>query len=202
MGHVGANRLRSGIKLLKRYLPGRRRSIDTAEQYPAGQRHRERGFRARIGAFAGKRERIAGGEARQIVPRRLDRRSAPGDADPLRADSRREIVDKIRQCPDTFGEGRARLRRQAARYPVGFSAGIMIYFSVVEELELRRGPRAEVSQAVAAVGNHRTAPIERRGGLPRQVAQRQMKRALDMDGVVLERRKRFDYLGATASQAQ
>jgi hypothetical protein len=78
----------------------------------------------------------------------------------------------------------------------------MINFRVVEEFELRRGPRAQVSQCIATVCDDRLFAGEHRRGLAPQIAQGQMQRSFDMGGVVLRGRKRFDYPRSLAAQTQ
>ena len=59
-----------------------------------------------------------------------------------------------------------------------------------DQLELRRSPRAEVSQRVAAIDHDRPNGVEQLWRVAQNILDRNMNRATDMGGLVLMRRQR------------
>ena len=54
----------------------------------------------------------------------------------------------------------AALERKSERAPIGLTCGVVVDVCEAERFEPRRGPRAQVSLVVVAVGDHRPLPVE------------------------------------------
>ena len=106
------------------------------------------------------REPILKAESRQIIFLRLRDGVAAGKRDPIRTNAGREIVDEVGQGAQLLAHWGRRLAWQPAQHPVRLAAQIMHYVAKAEKFELRRSPRAQVSQAIAAVDYHRSLSVE------------------------------------------
>ena len=78
----------------------------------------------------------------------------------------------------------------------------MADISETEHLELRRSPRAEVSQNIAAIDDDRPHAVERRWRVAQYAADRNVNRAADMSSPVLVRRQRVHDLRAGGEHTQ
>jgi hypothetical protein len=70
----------------------------------------------------------------------------------------------------------------------------MTHIGEAEQFELRRSSCAEISQAIAAVDDDWTCPIEQRGRIAKDAADGKVNRTADVGGLVLVRGQRIDDL--------
>jgi hypothetical protein len=65
-----------------------------------------------------------------------------------------------------------------------------------DQLELRRSPRAQISQGVAAIDDHRAVAVDQLRGTGQDAADREMNRAANVRGLILLGRQDVDDLRA------
>ena len=78
----------------------------------------------------------------------------------------------------------------------------MRHLAIAEEFELRRSPRAQVSQAIAAIDSDRAFLVERVLGVLQQLRQRKMNRAAYRGAAMLMIGQHVDDLAALGDDFQ